>query len=84
MTVNELKRGYYRHKPEGHFFDRETMAFFGDTLRNFGVCDGGVKTLPDGDSFSEVPVWDLYRKRPVTCGRYGFVASFRKDNFAEV
>ena len=28
----------------GHFFDRKTMQFFGDTVRNFAVCeiDGAI------------------------------------------
>jgi hypothetical protein len=43
---------------EGHFFDR-------DTIRNFGMRDGGkVKTLTV-NGIDEVEVWELYRKRPV-------------------
>lgn len=39
-----------------HFFDRKTMQFFGDTMRNFGTY-----TNSDGRVI-------LYRKRPVKHG----------------
>jgi hypothetical protein len=79
MTVSVLKYLYERNNPEGHYFDRKTMRFFGDTMANFGVRDGGkVKTLTD-NGVEEVAVWELYRRRPVN-GLHGFAAFFRKDN----
>jgi hypothetical protein len=60
------------------------MSFFGDTMGNFGVRDGGkVKTVSE-NGVEEVEVWDLCRKRPVSCGLHGFCRSFRKDNGQEV
>jgi hypothetical protein len=85
MTASTLKYLYERNNPEGHFFDRDTMRFFGDTMRNFGVRDGGmVDTLTTKGIESNVPVWELYRKRPVKCGLHGFCCFFRKDNGNEV
>jgi hypothetical protein len=81
MTVSELKYNYEKNNPRGRFFDRENMSFFGDTMRNFGVCDGGTITTWSGD---QVEVWDLYRRRPVNGGLHGYCRSFRKDNFHEV
>ena len=37
MTASELKKQVKKHNPESHFFDRETMKAFGDTMRNYGV-----------------------------------------------
>jgi hypothetical protein len=83
MTASELKRLYERNNPEGHYFDRKTMRFFGDTMGNFGVRDGGkVRTITDS-GVEEVETWELYRKRPVY-GLYGFVTLFRKDNGNEL
>jgi hypothetical protein len=84
MTASELKYLYEKNNPAGHFFDRDTMRFFGDTMRNFGVVDGGkMKTMTD-KGILEVEVWDLYRKRPVNGGQHGHCRSFRKDNGQEV
>lgn len=40
MTIYELKREHER-LTQGHWFDRSSMKFFGDTLGNFRVKDGG-------------------------------------------
>lgn len=39
MSVQDIKNHY---DPQGHFFDRDTMKFFGDTMKSFGVytCEG--------------------------------------------
>ena len=74
MNVSELK--YQVEQGEDRFFfTRDTMRFFGDTMKNYGVRDGG--TLPyhwddTGNHYSEEPrtieVWELFRKRPVKHG----------------
>jgi len=82
MTVHELKQLYESHNPGGFFFCRKTMRFFGDTMRNFAVYDGGLIQTVDGGKggIHQVAVWALYRKRPVNGGVHGFCAYFRKDN----
>jgi len=55
MTPSELKYNHLLNNPDSHFFDRKTMAFFGDSMRNFGVRRKGNN-------------WELYRKRPVKHG----------------
>jgi hypothetical protein len=84
MTATKLKSGYRRNNPEGHFFDRETMRFFGDTVRNFGVHGGVMLSVLAENGIECVPVWSLYRKRPVKGGMYGHCAYFRKDSFEVV
>jgi hypothetical protein len=84
MTASVLKQLYERNNPNGHFFDRGTMRFFGDTMRNFGVLDGGtVKTVTE-KGIEDVGVWELYRKRPVNGGLHGFCRYFRKDTGSEI
>jgi hypothetical protein len=80
MTASRLKDLYCWNNPEGHFFDRNTMRFFGDTMRNFGVRDYGSLTAMERGGIAEIDVWELYRKRPVAGGMYGHCAYFRKDN----
>ena len=74
MTPSELKTSILAHDPDSHFFDRKTMKFFGDTMRNYGVR----KTEIDG-----VAVWELYRKRPVRRGLKNS-AFFRVTDFQQV
>jgi hypothetical protein len=84
MTAAGLKALYKRNAPEGHFFDRATMRFFGDSMRNFGVRDGGKVKTAGENGIEEAEVWELIRKRPVQCGRHGHLAYFRKDSGREV
>jgi len=63
MTPSELK--YHVTETGSHFFDRESMKFFGDTMANYGVRDSIIETWTDPEP---VEVWELYRKRPVKLG----------------
>ena len=70
MTPSELKHQYEQANPSGHFFERGSMRFFGDTMRNYGVCDAGKH-------------WQLFRKRPVKHGLHGS-RYFRKGDYGLV
>lgn len=63
-----------------HFFTRETMRFFGDTMRNYGLRKPQPVTLYDG---STVQAYELFRRRPV---KHGLRASawFNAETFARV
>lgn len=65
MTPSQLKAHVLARGTETHFFDRQTMKFFGDSMRNYGVRDGGTIYTYEGVSHE---VWELYRKRPVKHG----------------
>lgn len=54
-TASDLKYYVEHAGREPHFFTRETMKFFGDTMRNYGVRSAG-------------DCWELYRRRPVKHG----------------
>lgn len=66
MTPSQLKAAYQQAHPDGHFFDRKTMKFFGDTMKNFGCEDAGTH-------------WYLWRKRPKPYQSVGFW--FDKETF---
>lgn len=74
MTPSELKANILAHDPDSHFFDRKTMKFFGDTMKNYGVRKAEL---------NDVTVWELYRKRPV---KHGLKSSafFRTTDFKQV
>lgn len=67
MTSSELKYQYEANNPNGFFFTRDTMKFFGDTMRNYGVIDHGDR-------------YELHRKQPV---KHGLTSSafFTKNDF---
>jgi hypothetical protein len=46
MNVSELERFYLKSNPEGHYFDKDTLAFFGSRYRQ-------VMTAKEGYIYSE-------------------------------
>ena len=61
MTASELK---YKVEDTGsYFFTRNSMKFFGDTMRNYGVRKATIEKNSEA-----VEVWELYRRRPVKHG----------------
>jgi len=69
MTPLELKHQTRNIHP--FFFTGETLKFFGDTMKNYGVRGGII---------DDIEVWELYRKKPVIDGLQNS-HYFRKDNF---
>ena len=67
MTPAELKRQHEIHNPGSHYFDRDTMRFFGDTMSNYGVI-------------THEDCYELRRKRPVKHG-LRFSTYFDKNTF---
>ena len=65
MHIIELKY-YVKHGTDSHFFDRETMEFFGDTLDNYCVSEKPVKVKTSRGDIVEC--WELRRIRPVKHG----------------
>ena len=64
MLFNQIKtasnlKSFVENGSDSFFFERKTMAFFGDTMRNFGI----VKWSHNGKQ-----VIELYRKRAVKHG----------------
>jgi len=65
------------HSP--HFFTRETMRFFGDTMANYSVRRPRIIATREGDALA----YELARKKPV---RHGLQDSafFKADTFERV
>jgi hypothetical protein len=68
MSPSALK--YHVSETGSHHFDRKTMKFFGDSMKNYGVRDAG-------------DAWELYRKHAVKHG-LNSSAYFDKQTFAKV
>lgn len=64
MTASELKYRVESAGHESHFFTRQTMKFFGDTMRNYGARGPGTIQTYSGTA----TVYELYRRRPVKHG----------------
>ena len=64
MTPSELKYRHEQADPGSCFFTRDTMKFWGDTMKNYGVRATVISTRRN----PETKVWELYRKRPVKHG----------------
>jgi hypothetical protein len=79
MTPSELKRHVEAGTTDIFFFTRGSMAFFGDRMSNYGVRSTVITTYTD----EALPVWELYRKRPV---KHGLQASayFCKETYRRV
>ena len=77
MTKTELKE---KVEATGSvFFTRDSMKFFGDTMKNYGVRS----VVVDTHTQTGIEAWELYRIRPVKMGNQKS-AYFRKDNFERV
>lgn len=57
-TPTQLK-GFVENGSDSYYFTRDTMKFFGDTMRNYDIRKHSLKGLL---------VIELYRKRPVKHG----------------
>jgi hypothetical protein len=53
MTASQFKAKLEEKFPKSYFFSKNTMRFFGDTMRNYGVRMSVIDTYNEKD----VPVW---------------------------
>lgn len=82
-TASDLKFAVEQSGNEPYFFTRETMKFFGDTMRNYGVR--GPITIEAHNGFTDsgkISVYELFRRRPVkhnlTDSAYFCAETFRR------
>ena len=67
MNVWKLEREYMAHNPHGHFFDNDTLKFFGERKSEMRVLKGTVKREDFYGNEHECYVLSSYqRKHP--CG----------------
>ena len=73
MTPSELKQNV-KAKTDSVFFARSSMKFFGDSMKNYGVCSAKFDSSYDTDGNYNngkkviIDAWELYRKNPVKHG----------------
>lgn len=48
MTPEQLRTNHLTHHPTSHFFDRETLSFFGERLSEMRVLHGTVDVKSAG------------------------------------
>ena len=65
MNASRLKALHIEYNPESHFFDRKSMQFFGDTMRNYAVSK---KTVNVQTREGIIECWELRRLRAVKHG----------------
>lgn len=41
--IYDLRNAYYKKHPSGHFFDYETLKFFGESMSTMNLLKGTVK-----------------------------------------
>ena len=65
MTIYEFIEKYRVAQPDGHFFDRETLRFFGERLSEMRVLKGtALIECEDGETRECYRVSSLQRKHP--------------------
>ena len=64
-TASDLKMFVEASGNEPYFFTRDTMRFFGDTMRNYGVRKPVPVVTIGGET---VQAFELYRRKPVKHG----------------
>ena len=42
-NITELINAYYQKNPDGHYFDRDTLKFFGERVSDMRLLKGTVK-----------------------------------------
>ena len=77
MTPSKLKS--YVEDTGSLYFSKNNMKFFGDTMSNYGVKE----TVIDTRNAKNLPVYELFRKKPVKNGRKDSVY-FDKKTFKKV
>jgi len=71
ITASDLKHAY-QTVDGGHFFDRKSMKFFGDTMSNYyvPVKNGTARVFNVETHTGTHQCYALERKRPVNGGLY--------------
>ena len=65
MTINKLIKAYYEKHPDGHYFDKDTLRFFGERISDMYVLKKTV-TVTDsrGEDHEAYVVSRLQRNHP--------------------
>jgi len=67
-TASDLKYMVRISGNSRYFFDRKSMKFFGDTMKNYGVRKARINAYGENGEIITVEAWELYRRQPVKGG----------------
>lgn len=71
MGIYDLIYKYYQHHPTGHYFDSDTLRFFGERKSEMRVLKGTVKiTDVCGDEHECYVVSSIQHKHPIKPTRH--------------
>ena len=83
MDVYELIRQYDRHNPNGHYFDHDTLKFFGERLSDMRVLKDKVKVRDSsGNEHIAYCLSSLQRNHP--CGKRRKYSYFDHGTFEQI
>lgn len=64
-NIDELIRAYYAKNPHGHYFDRDTLKFFGERISDMRLLAGTVRVTDIcGEEHEAYVISRLQRKYP--------------------
>lgn len=82
-SVYDLRNAYYEKHPDGHFFDHDTLEFFGESLSTMRLLDGTTMiTDIHGEEHECYMLSRLQKKHP--CGPRRTYAYFDVDTLDDV
>ena len=82
-SINQFVRAYYEKNPDGHYFDHDTLKFFGESISTMRVLKG-LSIIRDymGNERKVICISKLSRKYPGGARRtYGY---FDPDSLEDV
>lgn len=83
MTVKELIREYYAHDPNGHFFDKDTLDFFGERMSEMKLLkDKAIVTDAHGKDHVCYVITTIQHKHP--CGPTRAYHHFDAETFDHI
>ena len=64
-NINQLISEYYRKNPDGHFFDRDTLKFFGESVSSMRLLKGTTNIIDiSGNEHEAYTISRLQRNYP--------------------
>ena len=64
-NMDDLRRAYYSTHPNGHFFDSDTLKFFGERFSEMRLLKGTVKIMALGGEEHECYVVSSRQRIPM-------------------
>lgn len=83
MHVYTLISQYYNHNPHGHYFDHDTLKFFGERVSEMRILKERVNVTDYSGAIHECYVLSKYQRNH-PCGPRRVYAYFDVNTFCDV